>query len=180
MARDLSKYKFQHNGVDMKKVLHNGTVELWSSSEPFYWIKNGAVQSGYPSNYTNCTFDPKKGEDEDAYVDYNTSLTLCTAYAAGYLAANLRASTAPVETKGNKYIEVTMSPYYAFGTEATSGVLDSFKIGGIECKSKVKNGAVITVDISHLDTVTISVDMTANAWGNTMYNAIQSIRFYSE
>lgn len=144
---------------------------VWLAN-PFYWIKDGVVQDGFPSTYANYSV---------SYNHYVFSNKLTEANVGGSNNGNTQftGETVSVETKGNKYIEIVMNAYNVSGVNANSGRLDSFLVGGVECKDKVSANAVIKVEVSNLNEVTLKLVMTAWASGNMMHNSIKSIRFYS-
>ncbi len=179
MALDLANIKSitTKSGVTIKKVQRksDGKV-LWKASEPFYWIKDGVVQSGYHSTYTNYSISPDPSDNEGC--SYDNSLTAFTIGSASEETGfQFVGSTASVETKGNKYMEVTLGANVSsYGS--SSGNINSFKIAGIECNTLVKPNAVMTVDVSNFTTANISLDIECWAWGNYMYLPIKSIAFY--
>lgn len=144
----------------------NGVArEFFSSAEPFYWIRDGVVQDGFPSAYNLLSISYSS-------VLYTNSLTNFWLY--GHQAGNttFHGITDEIPTKGNKYMEVIVSTY------SLSGRLDKFAIAGTNF-TEISNGSVFTVDVSEMDTVTIELAITAWAYGNQALLHIGSIRFYS-
>lgn len=160
-------YTFTHNGAELDIATYNGTSELWANAEPFYWIKDGVVQDGFPSDYGTYSLSPTSA--------YLFDKTLANAYVYGVSDSNTQftGETVSVSTQGNKYMEVVIANVF------TGGVINSFLVGGVECKGEVSASAVITVDVSSMSEVTIKLIMTAYAGGNYMGLSIKSIRFYS-
>lgn len=156
--------------IDEVRTLKGGVLStVWKkvTSEHFYWIQDGVVQDGFPSDYGTYSLSPTS-----AYI-YDK--TLANAYVYGVSDSNTQftGETVAVSTKGNKYMEVVIA------NVLTGGVINSFLVAGTECKDKVSANSVITVDVSSMSEVTIKLVMTAYAGGNYKGLSIKSIRFYS-
>lgn len=147
----------------------NGVArEFFSSAEPFYWIQDGVVQDGFPSDYGTYSLTPSGA------FEYRIGLTDAHVYGHSQNSnTQFTGETVAVSTKGNRYMEVVIA------SVDNRGILNSFLVAGKECKDQVSNGAIITVDVSSMSEVTIKLVMTAYAWGNHMGLSIKSIRFYS-
>ena len=156
----------------------NTTAYAQWQANPFYWIKEFAVQSGYPSSFANYSVSPDPSDNGGCQLDNKLPL-FCIGSTNEETGFDFSGSTVAVNTRGHKYIEIVMGPYMVDGTDAEAGYLTSFKVGGVECRSKVTENAVITVDISKLSTVSLYLNMNCWAWGNYMYMYFKSIRFYS-
>ena len=139
---------------------------VWTSNA-FYWIKNGVVQSGYPSEYVQNYLNYTPPALDKRLIAFNL---------VGAQEGNTRfqGSTASVNTKGNKYMEITFA-----STTGMNGVLDAFTIAGKNYNAQVGASKTITVDVSGYSSVSIYLDITAYAWGNHANIDISSIRFYS-
>lgn len=139
---------------------------LWTSNA-FYWIKNGAVQSGYPSSYVQSYLNYSNAILNNVLVDFDL---------VGVQEGNttFRGTTAVVNTKGNKYMEVKIGSSYCM-----DGRLDSFTIAGTNYASQMASSKTLTIDVGKYSTVSIYLDVTAWAWGNHASIQITSIRFYS-
>ena len=160
-----------YNGQEVKNWLHNIT-EVWASAKPFYWIKDNVVQDGFLTTYANYSLNPSS-------VSFIPNLATL-GFAGESSNRTFIGETEPVNTQGNKYLEIVF--YEVNVTDSTSqqgGVLNSFKVADVEYKDHVTENAIITIDISNLDSVTLSVNMTAWEQGNWAQLYIKSIRFYS-
>ena len=171
-----------NNGVELQNMIFNGQevktwilndVEVYVSARPFYWIRDNKVQDGFLTTYANYELSP-----------YNASFipNLATLGFAGESSnRTFKGETELINTQGNKYIEIV---FYEVGvTDSTSkngGILNSFKVAGVEYKDLVTESAVITIDVSNLDTVSIYTDLTAWEQDNWAQLYIKSIRFYSD
>lgn len=147
-----------YNGQEVSTWIHNG-VEVFSASEPFYWIQNSVVQSGYPSAYN---------------VSSITSGTYYRNFLTGfYMTGNdngnstFKGVTNPVSTQRNKYMEVIVSSLYGGAKKLT--------IAG----TTITATGTYVIDVRNMDTVTIAVELTAWAGGSEAGAGISSIRFYS-
>lgn len=143
---------------------------VWTSNA-FYWIQNGVVQSGYPSEFV---------VSYENFTNIHGDTSITNFKFIGKEEGNTRrvASTSAVNTKGNKYMDIT------FGSWCTlNGVIDSYTIAGTNIASQLKGdnsgSYTITIDVSKVSTVSIYIDATAWAWGNWITLPIYSIRFYS-
>ena len=154
-----------YNGQEVKTWVHNG-VEVFVSAKPFYWIKDRVVQDGFLADYATYTVSYKN-------YGFSSKLTNLTILGDSNGNCTFTGESESVNTQGNKYMEVIINDYGIFG------ILDSFKVAGVECKDKLSNGGTITVDVSNMETVTISVILTSWASGNQSWINIKSIRFYS-
>ena len=171
ITNDVQLKSMTYNGQEVKTWVHNG-VEVWSKATPFYWINNGVVQSGMPTTYTNYTINITSPNS----IFNITNLGICG------MSDNTRfqGTTNAVNTQGNKYMEIVFN--YGSVTDTSGndgGVLNSFRVANTEYKDKVTENAVITIDVSKLETVTLYVDITAWALNNWAELQIKSIRFYS-
>ena len=160
-----------YNGQEVQTWLHNG-VEVYVSARPFYWIKDNEVQDGFLTEYASYNLSPNK----DNFTPRLATLEI----ASGSSESNytFTGETEVVNTQGNKYMEIV---FYTV-TDSTSqkaGLLNSFKVAGVEYKDQVTENAVITIDVSNLDTVSIYTNLTVWALGNWAQLYIKSIRFYS-
>lgn len=156
VARKIKKMWVGVNGV---------AREFFSSAEPFYWIQDGVVQEGFPSAYNLISITYSGAL-------YTNSLTGFWLYGHQDGNTSFHGITDEISTRGNKYMEVTISSY------ALSGRLDKFVIAGTSF-TEIATGSVFTVDVSSMDTVTIELGITAWAYGNQAVLHISSIRFYS-
>lgn len=155
--------------TEVQTVKNGVTATVWrkGSSETFYWMKDGVVQDGFPSDYGTYSLSPSS-----AYI-YDKTLANAYVYGVSDSDTQFTGETVAVSTKGNKYMEVVIA------NVLTGGVINSFLVAGTECKDKVSANSVITVDVSSMSEVTIKLVMTAYAGGNYKGLSIKSIRFYS-
>lgn len=156
--------------TEVRTVKGGVFTTVWSkgSSESFYWMKDGVVQDGFPSDYGNYSLTPSGA------FEYRIGLTDAHVYGHTQNSnTQFTGETIAVSTKGNRYMEVVVA------SVDNRGVLNSFLVAGTEYKDQVSNGAVITVDVSSMSEVTLKLVMTAWAGGNHMGLSIKSIRFYS-
>ena len=139
---------------------------VWSSNA-FYWIQNGVVQSGYPKSYVQSYLNYSNATLNNELVDFDL---------VGVQEGNttFQGTTAAVSTKGNKYMEVKIGSSYTM-----NGQLNSFTITGTNYASQMASNKTLTIDVSKYSTVSIYLDVTAWAWGNHASIQITSIRFYS-
>lgn len=142
------------------------TVWRAASGEEFYWIKDGVVQSGFPSAYNVKELTPSGA------LNTNT-LTGFWLYGSANANTFFSGTTNEISTGGNRYMEIT------FGTVNVSGKLDKVTVGGQDITSQVAPNAVVVVDVGSLSSVSIGLDVTAWAGGNQANVHIKSIRFYS-
>lgn len=129
-------------------------------AEPFYWIKNGVVQSGYPSTYTTSK-SPSECWIRNLLTNFYCSMgsSANNGSVSGY--------TSEVDTKGNKYMTVTVSFDVAHGG-------GSFNING----TTITTEGTHTIDISNVDSVSIAATLWSYAYSATG-SAISSIYFHS-
>lgn len=153
-------------GASVTLAANTTFYALWKS-EAFYWVQNSVVQSGYPSSYIQSYLNYSNAALNNTLVDFDL---------VGVQEGNttFRGTTATVNTKGNKYMEVKVGSDYAM-----SGRLDSFTIAGTNYAGQIASGKTLTIDVSNYSTVSIYLDVTAWAWGNHASIPITSIRFYS-
>ena len=149
----------------------------WQAN-PFYWIKSRTIQSGFPTGFSSYKITPDPNEEDGCGFENNLT-TFMIGSSSEETGFDFSGSTAAVNTRGHKYIEIVFNSYCVSGLDAEEGYLDSFKVGGVECKSQVNENATITVDISKMSTVSLYLNMGSWSWGNYMYLYINSIRFYS-
>ena len=165
-------YKMLCNDVEIERTTYKGE-EVWANATPFYWIKDNEVQSGFLSNYATYT------------VSYeNQGIIVLNVAKFGMSAPGenrtINAETEQINTQRNKYMEIIFNDQGVTDyTSHSGGVLNSFKVAGVEYREEVTENAIITIDVSNLDTVSISVVLTAWALGNYAEVNIKSIRFYS-
>ena len=145
-------------GHDISRIRCKGQ-DVWKKSEPFYWIKNGAVQSGFPSTYS-ISKNPSEVWTRNLITNFYCSCG--TLGQTGYLSG----STSKVETKGNKYMTVTVSFDVAHGG-------GSFSING----TTITTAGTHTIDVSNVDSVSISASLWSYAYSATG-SAINTIYFH--
>lgn len=146
-------------GHDITRMRCKGQ-DVWKKSEPFYWIKNGAVQSGFPSTYSISSYSPSNLYYRNLLTNFYCSCGSING--TGYL----NGQTSEVETKGNKYMTITVS----LGITHGSG---SFTING----TKITSSGTYTIDVSNVKTVSISAYLFTYAYSATD-SSISSIYFH--
>lgn len=146
-------------GHNISRIRYKGQ-DIYKDSEPFYWIKNGSVQSGFPSTYS-ISKSPSQVWTKNLLTNFYCS---CGSLGStGYLSG----STSKVETKGNKYMSITVTFDIAHGG-------GSFSING----TTITTAGTHIIDVSNVDSVSISASLWSYAYSATG-SAITNIYFYS-
>ena len=160
------------NGRNVALAL-NGN-RMGASFEPFYWIKNGSVQDGFPSEYASVS---KYGQ-----TDWTVNTTITDMQACGYDAnCVVLGTTIAVDTKGAKFLDVTPKDGHpivnAHGSCTVIGVKD-----GVETQIPVyqSNAWVINANIPIGDYDSIKLKTQCSHWAtNWCYFGIYSIYFHN-
>lgn len=152
------------NDVEVQTWTHNG-VEVYSASKPFYWVKDGVVQDGMPTNYQTVSLNPNM-----TYLVQNSGIATFDLMGSPSANTNYTGKTATVATQGNKNLEIVV------GT-ISGGALNKFVVGGVDCTAQAQKG-VVNLDISNMTEVNIEIAAVAWAGGNHFLARITTIRFY--
>lgn len=167
-----------HNGVEMKSMTHNGEevfnwihngVNIFSTSQSFYWIKDSIVQDGFVDSYT--TYSSNVGWNfqnkvTGLYIGATGSTT--NMQFIGY--------SETVDTKKNQYMEINVS--MGGNNNPPMSVTFNDKDGNGDISTKITSPGTYVIDISHVSTITIWVNLICYAESSSLIN-ITSLRFYS-
>ncbi len=168
-----------HNGVEMKSMTHNGEevfnwihngVNIFSISQSFYWIKDSVVQDGFVDSYN--TYSSNAGwnfQNKLTGLYIGTTSSTTSMQFIGY--------SETVNTKKNTFMEISVF----MGSPSSSTPLSitfNDKDGNGDISTKITTSGTYTIDISHVDTITIWVNSYCHPESSSTIN-IQSLRFYS-
>ena len=159
-----------HNGIEVQRWVHDG-VEVYSGFTPFYWVENGVVTSGYPTDYT-VTITQGVG-----YSTEGTKVTGFGVWSPGQdIASKAYGYTPLVDTKGAKYMIIDV-------TTGGGGSLDQMGVNGNvipDSNIREKGSGTFVVDISQYEEVQINTWITSWPWGNHFNVNITRIYFTNE
>lgn len=160
----VSNLKVGDNQVDK---IYLGDDVVWTSFEPFYWINNGTVSSGYPSSYTDVK--------TNSATSWAVNTTISGMQGRGESNWSIVGTTIPVSTLDAKYIDVVLDVDFSSTSYYNIiGVKD-----GVETTIKTVYGKTDTynLDISMYDSVKLNTVCAAYAtnWG---YAHIKTIYFH--
>lgn len=168
MARDFREYTFQHNGVDMEKVLHNGTVEIWSASQAWTWVSDYVATDGNTLLLTQSS-----AENTSASVDGLTTFKTPNIYADSDENWKIVGYTNTVNVRKNTTMKIVIANLY--------GQQTIVKVNGetVATGSDTVTSGTYTVEVEPNSDVRIDFEVGAWAYTSgspTLY--ISEISFY--